>query len=32
MALMCPFTRGDDVDLHTRLLDECLAALTARGT
>jgi glutamate-1-semialdehyde 2,1-aminomutase len=27
MALMCSFTTADDVDLHDRLLDECLAAL-----
>jgi glutamate-1-semialdehyde 2,1-aminomutase len=27
MALMCPFTSVDDVDLHNRLLDECLGAL-----
>ena len=27
MALMCPFTSADDVDLHNRLLDECLGAL-----
>ena len=27
MALMCPFTHADDVDLHNRLLDECLEAL-----
>ena len=31
MALMCPFTTSDDVDLHTRLLDECLAVLTGQG-
>ncbi len=29
MALMCPFTASDDVDLHTRVLDECLRELTA---
>ena len=27
MALMCPFTEPDDVDLHTRLLDDCLEQL-----
>ncbi len=27
MALMCPFTTAEDVDLHNRLLDECVAAL-----
>ena len=27
MALMCPFTTADDVDLHNRLLEECLEAL-----
>lgn len=28
MALMCPYTESSDVDLHTRLLDECLEKLT----
>ncbi|MBN1321534.1 MAG: aspartate aminotransferase family protein [Thermoleophilia bacterium] len=27
MALMCPFTAVDDVDLHNRLLDECIGTL-----
>ena len=27
MALMCPFTHADDVELHGRLLDECIGAL-----
>jgi glutamate-1-semialdehyde 2,1-aminomutase len=27
MALMCPFTTEEDVDLHDRLLDECLGGL-----
>ncbi len=27
MALMCPFTTDEDVDLHTRLLDGCLAEI-----
>ena len=27
MALMCPFTTIDDVDLHDRLLDECIQAI-----
>ena len=27
MALMCPFTTEDDVDLHNRLLEDCLEAL-----
>jgi glutamate-1-semialdehyde 2,1-aminomutase len=31
MALMCPFTSEQDVDLHTRLLDECLATLVEHG-
>ncbi|MCL5735758.1 MAG: aspartate aminotransferase family protein [Actinobacteria bacterium] len=32
MALMCPFTSSDDVNLHTRLLDDCLSALTGRSS
>lgn len=28
MALMCPFTSEEDVDLHDRSLDECLESLT----
>jgi len=31
IALMCPFTRAEDVDEHNRLLDECLAVLTLSG-
>ena len=30
MALMCPFTSREDVDLHNQLLDECLAQITSR--
>ncbi len=29
MALACPFTTAENVDLHCRLLDECLAVLTS---
>ncbi len=28
MVLVCPFTSADDVDLHNRLLDGCLTALS----
>ena len=27
MALMCPFTNEEDVDLHSRLLDECIGVV-----
>jgi hypothetical protein len=29
---MCPFTNSEDPDLHTRLLDDCLATLTAQSS
>ena len=32
MALMCPDTTADDVDLHTRLFAEAVAALVAGST
>ena len=32
MALMCPFTSAADVDLHDRLLDECIGTINCTGS
>jgi glutamate-1-semialdehyde 2,1-aminomutase len=32
MALMCPFTTAEDVDLHNRLLEDCVSAVQGSPT
>ncbi len=32
MALMCPFTTAEDVDLHNRLLEDCIIAVLGSPT